>query len=48
VENILAHHELQIEDPEFDRYCDEIIAALEDAKRRVRASLNYTDKAFFA
>lgn len=41
VENILAHHELQIEDPEFDRYCDEIIAALEDAKQRVRANLNH-------
>ena len=29
---ILAHPELQIEDPEFDAWCDRVIAAQETAK----------------
>ena len=36
IENILAHPELQILDPEFDAWCDRVIAAVEAAK----ASLN--------
>lgn len=32
VEHILAHPELQKEDPEFDAWCDRVIAALEQAK----------------
>lgn len=32
VEHILAHPELQVEDPEFDEWCDRIIAAVEAAK----------------
>jgi len=30
--NILAHPELQTEDPEFDQWCDRVIAAFEHAK----------------
>lgn len=33
VEHILAHPELQQEDPAFDAWCDQIIEALESAKR---------------
>ena len=32
VANVLAHPELQKEDPEFDLWCDKVIAALETAK----------------
>ena len=32
VANVLAHKELQQEDPEFDLWCDKVIAALETAK----------------
>ena len=32
VEHILAHPELQLEDPEFDAWCDRVIAAQEAAK----------------
>ena len=33
VEHILAHPELQLEDPEFDAWCDRVIAVQEAAKR---------------
>lgn len=33
IENVLAHPELQEEDPEFDAWCDKVIAALEKAKK---------------
>ncbi len=33
VEYILAHKELQVEEPEFDEWCDRIIDAIESAKR---------------
>jgi len=36
VKNILEHPELQVEDPEFDAWCDKVIAALEAAKRSIR------------
>ncbi len=35
IEHILAHPELQIEDPEFDAWCDRVIAALERAKAEI-------------
>ncbi|MBQ8654887.1 MAG: NAD-dependent epimerase/dehydratase family protein [Clostridia bacterium] len=35
LENILAHPELQREDPEFDQWCDRVIAALEKAKAEI-------------
>jgi nucleoside-diphosphate-sugar epimerase len=36
IEHILAHRELQIEDPDFDAWCDRVIAAREKAIREVR------------
>jgi nucleoside-diphosphate-sugar epimerase len=36
VEHILAHRELQIDDPDFDAWCDRVIAAQEKAIREVR------------
>ena len=33
VEYILAHPELQVEDPEFDQWCDKVIEAQEQAKK---------------
>ena len=35
VEHILAHPELQVEDPEFDAWCDKVIDAQEQAKQAV-------------
>ena len=35
VAHILAHPELQVEEPEFDQWCDRVIAAQEEAKGRV-------------
>lgn len=32
IANILAHPELQKDDPDFDRWCDKVIAAVENAK----------------
>ena len=37
VENIMAHPELQVEDLEFDAWCDKVIHAVEDAKKAVLA-----------
>ncbi len=34
IENVLAHPELQEEDPEFDGWCDKVIATLENAKKK--------------
>lgn len=36
IENCLKHPELQIEDPEFDLFCDTVIASLEAAKKAIR------------
>ena len=36
---VLNHPEAQVEDPAFDHYTDEVIAALESAVQRVRSSL---------
>lgn len=35
IENVMAHPEYQTEDPEFDAYCDRVIAALEEAKKNI-------------
>ena len=35
LENVLAHPELQTEDPEFDTWCDKVIKALEDSKNNI-------------
>ncbi len=35
IENVLAHPELQEADPEFDEWCDKVIAALENAKKGI-------------
>lgn len=35
VENVLSHPELQVEDKEFDEWCDKVIAALENAKKEI-------------
>lgn len=32
---VLSHPECQVEDPEFDAWCDKVIAALEDAKSKI-------------
>ena len=36
VAHILAHPELQVEDPEFDAWCDKVIEAQEKAKKELR------------
>lgn len=36
IENILKSPELQNEDPEFDKWCDDVIDAIEDAKKRLK------------
>ena len=38
VAHLLAHPELQIEDPEFDRWCDQVIEASTYAKMTLTAS----------
>ena len=35
IEYVLAHPECQVEDPEFDAWCDKVIAELEAAKQRI-------------
>ena len=35
VDYVLSHKECQVEDPEFDEWCDKIIAALENAKKEI-------------
>lgn len=34
VDHILAHPELQVPDPEFDAWCDRIIAVMEQARQQ--------------
>lgn len=36
IENILQHPELQTDDPDFDQWCDKVIAALENAKQSLK------------
>lgn len=36
VQNVLQHPELQTADPEFDKWCDRVIAALENAKQGLK------------
>jgi nucleoside-diphosphate-sugar epimerase len=33
IENVLANKELQVEDPEFDAWCDKVIEKLEEVKK---------------
>lgn len=35
LDNIMAHPELQIADPEYDKWCDRVIEALETAKTQI-------------
>lgn len=35
VEYVLSHKECQVEDPEFDEWCDKVIATLENAKKEI-------------
>jgi nucleoside-diphosphate-sugar epimerase len=44
VEYILAHKECQPEDPEFDSWCDMVIAAWERAIREVKENISGKDK----
>lgn len=37
IDFVMAHPEYQVEDPEFDQWCDKVIAALENAKKEVLA-----------
>ena len=37
---VLSHKELQVEDPEFDAWCDRVISAQEDAKTAVYSSFS--------
>lgn len=39
VKHILSHPELQVEDPEFDKWTDNVIKALEEAKKLVNTSI---------
>lgn len=36
IEYVLSHPECQVEDPAFDAWCDRVIEALEEAKRKIR------------
>lgn len=36
IDNILAHPQLQVEDPEFDAFCDRVISAMEAAKKAIQ------------
>lgn len=36
IDYILAHPELQVEDPEFDAWCDKVIEVLEKAKKEIK------------
>lgn len=38
IDYILSHEECQVEDPEFDRWCDVVIEKLEEAKKAIRDS----------
>ena len=35
IQNVLAHPELQIEDPEFDTWCDRVIGAMEKTRKEI-------------
>lgn len=39
IEYVLSHPECQVPDPEFDDWCDRVIAAQEDAARKVREAI---------
>nr|WP_318712038.1 hypothetical protein [uncultured Treponema sp.] len=35
VKNVLSKKELQVEDPEFDRWCDKVVAVLKKGKKKI-------------
>ena len=35
IDYILSHKECQVEDPEFDAWCDKVISTLEDAEKKI-------------
>lgn len=37
VQYFLSHPEKQVEDPEFDHFCDQVVAIMEDAEKKVAA-----------
>lgn len=39
VDYILAHPQLQVEDPEYDAWCDKVIEVLEQAKKEIKESI---------
>ena len=39
LEYISSHPERQIEDPEFDQWCDQVINGMEEAKKRLIAAV---------
>ncbi|MBR4588175.1 MAG: SDR family oxidoreductase [Lachnospiraceae bacterium] len=41
LEYVLSHPECQVEDPEFDEWCDKVIEALEKSKKMVEESLKW-------
>ena len=36
LDSVLSNPEYQVEDPEFDKWCDDVIAALEEAKSKIK------------
>ena len=40
IEYVMSHPECQIEDPEFDAWCDRVIEELESAKERILTAVN--------
>lgn len=36
IEHILEHPELQMEDPEFDQWCDLVVSTLDEALLKIR------------
>ena len=41
IDHVLRHPELQVPDPEFDAWCDRVIEALEEAKRKLQPSASH-------
>ena len=41
IDHIMKHPELQVEDPEFDAWCDRVVEALGVAKREIVAEMSF-------
>ncbi len=39
LEYVLSHKECQVEDPEFDSWCDKVINAMETAKKEINGNI---------